>query len=363
MTERYAVRWLILVTIREDRSMLIVRSDLHRDHHCLELDGSRLISSWETPARAEYVDAALNEGDHEVVAPDRLERSVVAEVHDSDYLDFLRTAWDRWVALGHEAPAAMAFGWPARRFRDVRPESFEALLGYYSFAADCSIAAGTWAAVESSAATALTAATRVANGRRVAFARCRPPGHHAMRDQFGGYCYLNNAAIAAQLLRHAGHTEVAILDVDYHHGNGTQDIFYARADVRVANLHADPREEFPYFLGHADERGTGAGEGHNLNLPLPRGTEADQWFEAFHDAARWIGDGSPSALVVSLGLDTFEQDPISHFRLVRADFARLGASLAQIDLPTVLVLEGGYATAELGSNVAAVLNGFEREIG
>ena len=242
MAERYAVRWLILVTIREDRSMLIVRSDLHRDHHCLELDGSRLISSWETPARAEYVDAALNEGGHEVVAPDRLERSVVAEVHDSDYLDFLGTAWDRWVALGHEAPAAMAFGWPARRFRDVRPESFEALLGYYSFAADCSIAAGTWAAVESSAATALTAAARVANGRRVAFARCRPPGHHAMRDQFGRYCYLNNAAIAAQVLRHAGHTEVAVLDVDYHHGNGTQDIFYARADVRVANLHADPRE-------------------------------------------------------------------------------------------------------------------------
>jgi len=158
-------------------------------------------------------------------------------------------------------------------------------------------------------------------------------------------------------------SKVAVLDVDYHHGNGTQDIFYARADVRVANLHADPREEFPYFLGHADERGTGAGEGHNLNLPLPRGTGADQWFEAFHNAARWIGDGAPSALVVSLGLDTFEQDPISHFRLVRDDFARLGASLAQIDLPTVLVLEGGYATAELGSNVAAVLNGFEREIG
>ena len=235
MTERYAVRWLILVTIREDRSMLIVRSDLHRDHHCLELDGSRLISSWETPARAEYVDAALNEGDHEVVAPDRLERSVVAEVHDRGYVDFLGTAWDRWVALGHEAPAAMAFGWPARRFRDVRPESFEALLGYYSFAADCSIGRDLGGGREGSAATALTAAAR-AQRTALAFARRRLPGHHAMRDQFGGrYLATGNCRTGAPSCRPwKWHP-----DVDYHHGNGTQDM----ADVRVANLHADPREE------------------------------------------------------------------------------------------------------------------------
>ena len=180
-----------------------------------------------------------------------------------------------------------------------------------------------------------------------------------MRDQFGGYCYLNNAAVAAQLLRHAGHAQVALLDVDYHHGNGTQDIFYERSDVRVCNIHADPVEEFPYFLGHGDEHGEAEGAGHNLNLPLPRGTDAATWFAAVDRGIEWLHDTSPTALVVSLGLDTFEDDPISHFRLSRNDFVSLGARLATIALPTVLVLEGGYATAALGDNVIAVLDGFE----
>ncbi len=183
-----------------------------------------------------------------------------------------------------------------------------------------------------------------------------------MRDQFGGYCYLNNAAIAAQLLREAGHTELAVLDVDYHHGNGTQDVFYERRDVRVVSIHADPKEEFPYFLGHADETGSGPGEGHNRNLPLPRGTESEAWFAALDDAIDWLERPSPTAMVVSLGLDTYEDDPISHFRLRRDDFDRLGRRLASIGLPTVLVLEGGYATADLGLNVAAVLDGFEAEM-
>ncbi|MEO1233626.1 MAG: histone deacetylase family protein, partial [Myxococcota bacterium] len=183
--------------------------------------------------------------------------------------------------------------------------------------------------------------------------------HHAMRDQFGGYCYLNNAALAAQALRDAGRSEVALLDVDYQHGNGTQDIFYGRADVRVANIHADPRYEFPYFLGHVEEVGTGVGVGHNRNLPLPLGTESERWFVALEEALNWLGATKPEALVVSLGLDTFEEDPISHFRLRREDFARIGRRLAEVDLPTVMVLEGGYATAELGGNLASVLVGFD----
>jgi acetoin utilization deacetylase AcuC-like enzyme len=253
----------------------------------------------------------------------------------------------------------MAFGWPARRFRDLRPATLEAQLGYYSFAADCSISEGTWEAVRDSAAIADTAAQRALAGAPVVFARCRPPGHHAMKDQFGGYCYLNNAAIAAQRLRSGGHGEVALLDVDYHHGNGTQDIFYERDDVRVCSIHGDPLEEFPYFLGHADEQGAGRGDGHNRNLPLPRGTEAETWFGTLDRAIDWLSTSSPTALVVSLGLDTFVDDPISHFRLQQPDFMRLGQRLAAIELPTVLVMEGGYATAELGQNVAAVLSGFE----
>jgi acetoin utilization deacetylase AcuC-like enzyme len=343
--------------------MRIVRSDAHQAHHCLELDGTELIPSWESPSRAAHVDRAIDEaGTHRVVAPEPFAEALVAEVHDPGYLAFLASAWDRWVAEGHSTPAAMAFGWPARRFRDIRPARLEAQLGYYSFAADCSIAAGTWAAVRDSAAIATTAARRVADGDPVVFARCRPPGHHAMRDQFGGYCFLNNAAIAAQAFRNAGHARVAVLDVDYHHGNGTQDIFYERRDVRVASLHADPREEFPYFLGHADERGHGDGDGHNLNLPLPRGTSADDWFAACDRAAAWVTDDGATALVVSLGLDTFENDPISHFRLTRPDFADLGRRLGGIGLPTAVVLEGGYATEELGHNVTAVLDGFDETI-
>ncbi|MEM9202215.1 MAG: histone deacetylase family protein [Actinomycetota bacterium] len=340
--------------------MLVVRSDTHQAHHCLELDGTRLISSWESPDRADHVDRAVDAaGRHHVIQPDAFPRNVVDRVHDPDYVDFLRSAWPRWVSEGNDAPAAMAFGWPARRFRDVRPVHLEAQLGYYSFAADCSIAEGTWAAVEASAAIAITAATAVATDTPVAFARCRPPGHHAMRDQFGGYCYLNNAAISAQALRDAGHSRVALLDVDYHHGNGTQDIFYDRNDVRVCNIHADPREEFPYFLGHADELGAGKGEGHNRNIPLPRGTTAEPWFAALDAGIDWVTGNQPSALVVSLGLDTFEDDPISHFALQRHDFVELGRRLAALGLPSVLVLEGGYATAALGDNVVAVLDGFE----
>ncbi|HAI64356.1 MAG TPA: acetylpolyamine amidohydrolase, partial [Acidimicrobiaceae bacterium] len=210
-----------------------------------------------------------------------------------------------------------------------------------------------------SAAIADTAAQRILAGAPVVFARSRPPGHHAMKDQFGGYCYLNNAAIAAQRLRSGGHGEVALLDVDYHHGNGTQDIFYERDDVRVCSIHGDPAEEFPYFLGHADEQGAGRGDGHNRNLPLPRGTEAEAWFRTLDQAIGWLSTSSPTALVVSLGLDTFVDDPISHFRLQQPDFMRLGQRLAAIELPTVLVMEGGYATEELGRNVAAVLSGFE----
>ncbi len=340
--------------------MLVIRSDVHTAHHCLELDGAALIDSWESPARAEHVDAAVDATPgFDLSPPDSFDRAAVEAVHDPGYVEFLSTAWLRWTAAGNTAPAAMAFGWPARRFRDVRPRHLEAQLGYYSFAADCSIAAGTWTAVAESAAIAHTAADRVLAGERAVFARCRPPGHHAMRDQFGGYCYLNNAAIAAQRLRSAGAGHVTVLDVDYHHGNGTQDIFYERADVSVCNIHADPVEEFPYFLGHADETGGGPGAGNNKNLPLPRGTDAATWFASLDQAGSWVDSRGPEALVVSLGLDTFVDDPISHFQLQRADFALLGQRLASFNLPTVVVMEGGYATTELGHNMVEVLTAFD----
>ncbi len=176
----------------------------------------------------------------------------------------------------------------------------------------------------------------------------------------GGYCFLNNAAIAAEALRSRGCARVAILDVDFHHGNGTQSIFYRRDDVLFVSIHGDPRTEFPFYLGHADEIGEGPGEGCNLNLPLPAGTGADTWFTALDVACERVARHRADALVVSLGLDTYAGDPISAFTLQSSDFLRLGRRLARLGLPTVLVLEGGYAAQDLGANAANVVDGFEQ---
>ncbi len=274
------------------------------------------------------------------------------------YVEFLEGAWERWEASPYDAPAAMGIAWPGRRLGRQRPDDLLGQLGYHSFAADCSIVAGTWTAAAASAAIAQTAARFVADGDRTSFALCRPPGHHAMSDQFGGYCYLNNAAVAAQSLSDAGAQRVGILDLDHHHGNGTQDIFFARSDVAFCSVHADPRHRFPWFLGHADERGAGAGDGYSRNLPLPPGTGVSSWMDALDHALSWLSSLGIDSLVVSLGVDTFVDDPISDFTLTTADYPPVGRRLAAADLPTVFIMEGGYATDALGPNVVAVLEGF-----
>ena len=227
-----------------------------------------------------------------MIGPEAFGAQLANEVHDPDYVRFLAEAWHRWQAEGHRAAGAMAFGWPARRFRDVRPATLEAQLGYYSFAADCSISDGTWEAARQRCDrrhSGPAGPQRCAGGVR-SLSAAGPPRHEG---PIRGYCYLNNAAIAAQRLRSGGHGEVALLDVDYHHGNGTQDIFYERDDVRFCSIHGDPAEEFPYFLGHADEQGAGRGDGHNRNLPLPRGTEAETWFGTLDRAIGWLSTSSP----------------------------------------------------------------------
>ena len=339
--------------------MRIYATTAHHEHHSLELDEGELIQSWESPARADIVDAELAaRGFTDVRQPGDLDRALIEHVHASAYVDFLQTAHQRWVADGNAGPCAMSNGWPARRMRHIRPEGIVAQLGYYSFAADCSIAANTWQAVVDAVRSADAAAQYVAGGAGSAFARCRPPGHHASRDQFGGYCYLNNAAIAAERLRQSGAGRVAVLDVDYHHGNGTQDIFYHRGDVSFCSIHADPKVEFPYFLGHSDEEGIAGGAGANLNLPLPHGTQSDEWFAALETSLQWIERRGADAIVVSLGVDTFVDDPISQFRLVSQDFTRLGQRLATAGRPMVFVMEGGYGAEALGTNMVNVLDGF-----
>jgi len=337
--------------------MLIFHDRAHARHDAQsELHDGRLRRSFECPERMAHILAALAErGFPAPVRPDPLALGLLTRVHDPAYVRFLETAHDRWVAA-HGGGEAMPFTWPVPGLRrTVPPEDIDGALGHYNFSVDTCITAGTWDAALGAAAAAHAAAAAVAAGRGPAFALTRPPGHHAHGDLYGGYCYLNNAAIAAETLREAGAARVAVLDIDYHHGNGTQAIFYDRADVLTVSIHADPREEFPYFLGHADETGAGAGRGANLNLPLPPGTEHEGWAEALEAALARIAAHRAEAMVVALGVDTYEGDPISRFRLATGDFLRIGARLGTTGLPMVLVMEGGYAVEALGANVAGVL--------
>ena len=337
--------------------MLIVSSDAHRSHLGLEIHNGETIPSFERPERADLIADALRAEGHEFRRPDALDPDLVDRVHDPLYVELLRTAWDRWVERGETGPAAMGFAWAQRGSSGRRPDDLIGQLGHHSFAADTSIVASTWDAVATSAAISTSAADLLADGGDPVFALCRPPGHHATADQFGGYCYLNNSALAAQRLLDHGRRRVAILDVDYHHGNGTQSIFEHRDDVLTVSVHADPREEFPWFAGYADERGTGPGEGWNLNLPLPRGTGRDEWFGALDRAVERVAGADVDALVVALGVDTFAGDPLGTFDLGTPDFSTAGSRVGELGLPTVVVQEGGYAVGELGRNVSSFLAG------
>jgi acetoin utilization deacetylase AcuC-like enzyme len=320
------------------------------------------VPCFESPSRAELVRTAVAARGHELCTPTVDSRDVLAKIHAARYLAFLESAWQQWLAVDPANATAQPFPsvWPIRTLRsDLEPVDFIARLGLYSMDNGSPLSAGTWIAAKAGADAAASAAARLGAGERSAFCATRPPGHHAGRDFMGGYCFLNNAAVAAQALRDTGCGRVAILDVDYHHGNGTQAIFYARSDVLVVSLHGDPRTEYPFYSGHADETGAGEGEGFNLNLPLPAGTVPGQWFSALKVACERVERHRSDALVVSLGLDTFVDDPISKFQLLAGDFSKLGVRLRRLNLPTVFILEGGYAVAELGVNAANVLDAFE----
>lgn len=336
--------------------MLVVASDDHRAHVSLEIHNGVMSKSHEGPDRADAIAKTLAAAGHELTAPEPVDLALVRRVHTSEYVDFLSTAWDRW-SEREDGPAAMSFMWPARGFGARRPDDLIGQLGYHSFAADTTIVPGTWTAITSSAAIATTAADRLLAGGSTTYGLCRPPGHHASNDQFGGYCYFNNAAVAAQRLRDGGAERVAIIDVDYHHGNGTQSIFYDRDDVVFVSIHADPRDEFPWFAGYGNETGIGAGEGSNLNLPLPRGTGRATWFDALDAAMSFLDAAGVDAVVVSLGVDAYVGDPLGTFELTTDDFAIAAQRIAALGRPTVVIQEGGYAGEALGTNVAAFLSG------
>jgi acetoin utilization deacetylase AcuC-like enzyme len=286
-------------------------------------------------------------------------------VHSQQYVQFLQTAFDRWSALPGAGAAIVPNVHPFNN-RSSYPTGIVGQVGLHVYDTSAPIVAGTWTAVAASAAVAVHGAQMVASGEtHSAYALCRPPGHHATRNGAGGFCYLNNAAIAAQaalpLLTARGlPARVAILDVDLHHGNGTQDIFYQRNDVLVANVHADPNNLYPFYAGHAHERGDGDGLGYTINRPLPLGSDEVTVLAAIEQTLAEVMAFAPSMLVVSLGFDTFIGDPMAIFGVTTAGFGRLGALLASSGLPTLVVQEGGYAVSDLTANLGAFLDGFQQ---
>lgn len=310
----------------------------------------------EQPARAEALLGALDRLGWPAELPRDAGLGPIARVHSAEYLAFLRTIHKRWQALPGAAAEVIANVHPTRHGASY-PTGAVGQAGYHMADTACPISAETWEAAYWSAQTAIAAADAVLGGARSAYALCRPPGHHAFGDMAGGFCFLNNSAIAAERAVEQGQRAV-ILDVDLHHGNGTQGIFYARGDVLTVSVHADPAVYYPFFWGHAHERGVGTGLGANLNLPLPVGTGDDGFLQALETGLSRIRDFAPDLMVVALGLDAYEGDPFGGLGVTTPGFARIAEAIAALALPTVIVQEGGYLCPELGANLEAFLGAY-----
>lgn len=310
----------------------------------------------ESPQRAKAILEAIQAEGMAVARPRGITKKQLLAVHDGDYLHYLQGAYKAWTEAHLPGPAVIPQSPPHRM--DVAPTNIVAQAGHYCFDTETPLGPGTYKAALAAAACALTAAQQITGGERFVFALCRPPGHHAGRGVCGGFCYLNNAAIAAAELGKSG-GKVAVLDVDFHHGNGTQEIFYDSPQVFYASLHADPNVAFPHFAGYANERGRGGGAGFNLNIPLPLGTDGREYLRALEQALEAIASFGPQFLVVSLGCDTLAEDPIGGFTLEVADFAAIGRRIGQLGRPCAIVQEGGYYLPSLGQCVVNFLAGME----
>ena len=310
----------------------------------------------EQPERAERLLAGARAAGCDILRPREHGLGPIAAVHTPEYLEFLENIYPRWRRIDGASQEVIPNIHPLAR--DGRyPASAVGQAGYHMADTSCPISAETWESACWSAWSAVDAAYAVLAGERAAYALCRPPGHHAFADVAGGFCFINNSAVAAQRLLSKS-DRVAILDVDLHHGNGTQGIFYARSDVLTVSIHADPVRFYPFFWGHADERGDGPGLGYNLNLPLPRKTGDDGFMAALDAGISRIRSYAPDALVVALGLDAFEGDPFGGLSVTTDGFARIAETIAGLRLPTVIVQEGGYLCDELGANLTSFLGGW-----
>jgi len=330
----------------------------------------RLLAPNDVPARAETLRQVLVNRGIALATPPDVGRAPLAAIHSTAYLDYLEHAWSRWQALaGDDTNPGLNPGpevlpnlspYYSGRIGAERPPcpatAIAAQTGYYLGDLSCPIGPHTWRAALRATHTAMAAAAHVIANGGPAYALCRPSGHHAHRDRAVGFCYLNNSAAAAHVLaQHYG--RVAVLDVDAHHGDGTQQIFYQRADVLTVSLHADPTDYYPFYSGYAHETGHGAGAGYNLNLPLPHGADNAVFATALDTALAALRDYQPGALVLALGFDSYKDDPISVLKLDMAAYRHIGANVARLGLPTVVVQEGGYLVSAIGDALDAFLYG------
>lgn len=310
----------------------------------------------EKPERAtRLLEAALDAGLERQV-PGELGLEYAADLHSPRYLEFLQTIFPRWTRIDGGADEVVPGVHPDARSGGY-PRSATGQAGVHQWDLSVPINADTWRSALWSAHTAAQAAANVVAGDGGSYALCRPPGHHATRDYAAGFCYLGNSAIAALTLKER-HERVAVLDVDVHHGNGTQDLFYTRGDILTVSIHADPTRFYPFHWGYAGETGEAEGEGCNWNLPLPRGTGDDDYLKSLDEALTRIAGYAPGALVIALGLDAHESDPFQGFAITTEGFGRIAGLIGELRLPTVMVQEGGYLSDELGRNLISFLDGF-----
>ncbi len=331
-----------------------------RHHPRFFLQRGRVRPNFEVPDRATaLLDGVRALGLAPTLPPDA-ELEALATVHSEAYLEFLRDGPAAWEALPEHGPELVANIHPAPEMvaNGAQPgPTVIGRLGWFTADTSCPIAPETWPAALAAAAGALAAADEAAEGRH-AYSLARPPGHHAYAARAGGHCYVNNAALAAERLRARGADRVAVLDIDSHHGNGTQGIFWDRADVLFVSLHGNPAGYYPWYVGHAGERGAGTGRGYNLNFPLPQGAGDEPWLGALADGLSAIRGFGPDALVLSLGFDASEHEPLGFLRVTADGFARAGALIAGLGIPTAIVQEGGYNTDLLGALLERTLRPF-----
>jgi acetoin utilization deacetylase AcuC-like enzyme len=349
-----------------NRRTPLIASDDHLAHGGLiELYAGQEIPCHESPERAIVIrDALLVTGDYVLQPPELHGPDPISAVHEVELIDLVEHVWSDALADGWDPTRPLLpdtfllRGYVGPMALDALPAARHLRLGAYCFDTATPIVAGTANAARAAVDIALTAADRVLEGASLAYGLCRPPGHHAGRNLIGGYCFFNNAAIVAESLVSRGASKVAILDVDFHHGNGTQQIFWQRDDVLYVSLHGDPGGIYPYFSGYAGERGEGCGEGTNLNLPLAAGTDGDGYLSALTDGLDAIVAFDPDApLVLSLGFDTYHADPICNLALRTDDYSRIGERIGELGLSVVALQEGGYAVDALGVNAVAFLGG------